>query len=174
MPKFAYIETGRAIDPMTFASLAAYLGNFTPASQVNWTVKQVPDDTQPGDFVTLDGQGNVTSVTPPAVQTPAPTPKPLTDTDFAEYCYAKLGVIAAPTSDPATQTAAGMVRRGGILLACKNTNDPATYEAFTRFTKATTYEQADVATFLAIIGPGGSRITTQAENDAIINEWPVQ
>lgn len=99
-------------------------------------------------------------------------PRVLNGADFANHCYAQLGALQLPDGTSDQQLMAGVARRGAILLACKNTADPATFEVYTRFMKADAYVFDDNRTLMQVIGPAGSGIVTAQEAAAIIGNWP--
>lgn len=141
----------------------AYVAEFGAQAWV-----QIPNGTISGS-TTSDG----TTFTPPNPPAQVKVPLELSVGDFANFCYAQLGAITMPSGTLQQQIVAGITRRGQMLLACKNTNDPATFEAYTRFMTEQTYLLSDVEVFLTIIGPSpGSGITNAQENAAIIGNWP--
>ncbi len=157
MPYFAHSESGVISDVREALDIESYLAIFSDTeARSGWKIVVVADPSVEGSSSSSSKSYSVMS-----------------SADFAEYCYKKLGALVIPEGTEQQKLMAGIIRRGEILLACKNTSDPATFEAYTRFTKADVYAIEAVSIFLNIIGPSpGSGITTVEENGAIINDWP--
>ena len=91
--------------------------------------------------------------------------------EWREYAYRQLGAILAPAGDDAQKDAAGLTRYGGILKDGRASTDDTVIAAFDQYDDASRFRQDKVTIFLSVLLIAG--ILTQAEFDAIINNWPV-
>jgi len=93
------------------------------------------------------------------VPDPPSIPSLLSKTAFQDLAVANLG-----------SGTTGMTRFQAIIDACPAGSGAVKF-CFSRYEAAVTFEKADVANFTAIMV--GASIMTQAEADAILNNWPM-
>ena len=103
--------------------------------------------------------------------TPPPVAVVLDAAEWREYAYRQLGAILAPAGDDAQKDAAGLTRYGGILKDGRASTDDTVIAAFDQYDDALRFRQDKVTIFLSVLLIAG--ILTQAEFDAIINNWPL-
>ena len=101
---------------------------------------------------------------------PPPVAVVLDGAEWREYAYRQLGAILAPAGDDAQKDAAGLTRYGGILKDGRASTDDTVIAAFDQYDDASRFRQDKVTIFLTVLLIAG--ILTQAEFDAIINNWP--
>lgn len=117
----------------------------------------IPGDIVDGDVVRIDGHTEKRYYAPVA---PTPQPMLLSKTAFQDLSVAHLG--AGMT---------GMARFQAIMDACAGGSGAIKF-CFSRYEAAQTFEKTQVANFTAIMV--AAAIMTQAEADAILNNWPTQ
>ena len=110
----------------------------------------VPDGVEPG--ATDNGNGSYTN---PQVPTPAPVPIIMTDKQFRKYAAQQLGSSAAV---------------GAIYTAAQTSNDADVKFAFMAWSKAQTYEKAEVSALCTAL-VAGSCMTSQ-QRTALLANWP--
>lgn len=153
MTIFAQVVAGKIFDPQPNATEAEYRAR-NPVFNAAPVVVEVPDGTQQG--ATSDGQGGW--INPPPKVPPPYVPKPITMTDkqFRKYAAQKLGSAAAV---------------GLIYKAAAASADGDVQYAFMAWSKAQTFEKAEVEALTAVLVTAA--IMTGAQRDKLIGaNWP--
>lgn len=112
----------------------------------------IPGEIQPGDVVRVNG-AEYRYTAPPVI---ARKPIIMTDKQFRQYVQAKLG--------PGVY--------GTAFKAASQSNDGSVLDAYAAWSKATTYEKAEVAAFTAAL-VSANILTTQQRASLVGNgNWP--
>ena len=154
MTTFAQIISGKVFDPQPNATEAEYRAR-NPVFAAAPVVAQLVDDGAVHGATYL-GNGSYTNLAQPAPLPYVTKPIVMTDKQFRKYAAQKLGSEAAV---------------GLIYKAASASADGDVQYAFMAWSKAQTFEKAEVVALTAVLVTGG--IMTQAQRLTLIGaDWP--